>query len=395
MREEEFYTKYVDFLFENVMKLDNKSILFVSLSHNEKLEKIINDMGKSYGIKKIHFEYSNKIEKNKFLLNHSIDEIENCDLFNTRMWNKYAMMGAHFLIILDYFLYDDKVDSAKIFKANMVAFKSSSLYNFLVSCNKVKWTGTFIPNREWIELFDKDKSDEEIYLMFNNIYMLDEDFEIFKERISKNTLNLNLNHFEKIRIINSLGTDLEVDVSKSKWVSIFDFDVMEKNVLPNYPSYEIYTSPNCFKTKGIVYGSKPIIYNNNIIDKYYFKFVDGKIVDYGSEIGYIYLKEIINIDEGSKRLGEIAIVELDNPIAKIDKIFYTTLLDENSRCHIALGNGFNYTYQASSDKEKYELGLNHSKIHIDFMIGTNDTKIYGYKEDKEILIYESGKFIFS
>ena len=302
-------------------------------------------------------------------------------------------MGAHFLIVLDYFQYDEKIELEKILKANIVSFKSSSLYNYLVSCNKVKWTGTFIPNQDWMDLVDINK--EGVYSLFDKLYMLDEDrFKEYEKNTKLKTKYVNDSCFDKIKIINGLGTNLEIDVSYSKWVSIFDYDVIGKNVLPNYPSYEIYTSPNCFKTSGIVYGSRPIIYNNEVIDKYYFKFENGKIVDYGSEVGKVALDEIVNMDEGSKRLGEIAIVELDNPIAKSDRIFYTTILDENSRCHIALGNGYKDTYIANSDKEKYEHGLNHSKIHIDFMVGTADTKIYGYKDETEMLIYENGKFIF-
>ena len=260
--------------------------------------------------------------------------------------------------------------------------------------NKVKWTASFLPNKEWVEIFSKDMKEEDVYKLFNDIYMLDEDFESFKQKMKKNTMNLNINKYNKFRIVNELGTDLEIYVDNSRWVSIFDYDVDGKNVVPNFPSYEIYTSPNCFKTNGIVYGSKPLLYNNGIIDKFYFKFEDGKVVDYGSEVGESYLKEIITMDERSKMLGEIAIVELDNPISSLDKVFYTTLLDENSSCHIALGSGFKAIYNGKDDNEKYENGLNHSKVHVDFMIGTKGTKIYGYKDDNEFLIYENGKFIF-
>lgn len=394
MREEDFYIKYVDFLFKNILNLDNKSILFISLSHDEKLEKIIKNKCMSLGINKVYFDYTNYEEKNLFLLNNDIDSIESSELFNNKIWNIYALMGAHFLIINDYYKYDDNISFEKLFKASLVAFKTSSIYNCMVSYNKIKWTATFLPNREWINLFSKDMKEKDIYLMFNDMYMLDDDFDLFKQRQKKNTLLMNKYKFDKIRIINDLGTNLELDISNSKWVSVFDYEVDGKNIILNYPSYEIYTSPNCYKTSGIVYGSKPIVYNNSIIDKYYFKFLDGKVIDYGSEVGKEYLEEIFSFDEGSKMLGEVAIVDFDNPISRVDKIFYTTLLDENSSCHLALGSGFKEIYSGENEKDKYEKGLNHSKVHIDFMIGTNDTKIYGIKNNDEILIYENGKFIF-
>ena len=66
MREEDFYIKYVDFLFKNILNLDNKSILFISLSHDEKLEKIIKNKCMSLGINKVYFDYTNYEEKNLF-----------------------------------------------------------------------------------------------------------------------------------------------------------------------------------------------------------------------------------------------------------------------------------------------------------------------------------------
>jgi len=394
MKKEDFYKKYISFLFKNVIQLDNKSILFVSLSHNDKLEEIIKEESSNYGIKSVYFNYNNYDEKNEFLLNHDVREIDSCSLFDSKIYDKYAIMGAYFLIIIDYYKYDERISFDKKHKANLLCFKTSSIYNYMLSNNKIKWTGIFIPNKKWINVFSKDADECDIYCLFNKLYMLDDDFELFKTEMKKKALNMTLGNFNKIKIINELGTNLDLCVENSKWVSIFDYNVNDKNIIPNYPSYEIYTSPNCYKTEGIVYGSKPIIYNSKIIDKYYFKFEDGKIVDFGSELGEDYLREIINIDEGSKMIGEVAIVDMDNPISKTDKIFYTTLLDENSSCHIALGSGFKNVYNGLDEEDKYDKGLNHSKIHIDLMIGTKDTKIYGYKDDEEILIYDKGKFLF-
>ena len=87
MSEEGFYIKYIDFLFKNVLNLDNQSVLFVSLSQNEKLEKVIKNKCISLGINKFYFDYTNYEEKNLFLLNNDIASIESSDLFNNKIWS--------------------------------------------------------------------------------------------------------------------------------------------------------------------------------------------------------------------------------------------------------------------------------------------------------------------
>ena len=45
------------------------------------------------------------------------------------------------------------------------------------------------------------------------------------------------------------------------------------------------------------------------------------------------------------------------------------------------------------DKELLKKGINVSKQHVDFMVGTDDLEIIGYtKDNKEIKIFEQGKF---
>ena len=147
----------------------------------------------------------------------------------------------------------------------------------------------------------------------------------------------------------------------------------DNNVIVNMPSYEVFASPVYNKTEGIVYCSMPLIYNGVLIDEFWLKFENGKVVDYDAKVGKEVLKGIIEFDENSSFLGECALVEYDSPISNLNLIFGTTLIDENASCHLALGSSFSECLIngiGKSDEELLEKGLNVSKSHVDFMIGT-------------------------
>lgn len=127
-------------------------------------------------------------------------------------------------------------------------------------------------------------------------------------------------------------------------------------------------------------------------------FENGKIVDYDAKTGKEILREIINIDEGSHYLGEIALVPYDSPISNMKTLFYNTLFDENASCHLALGKGFSECLKNGLSMTKEQLlekGINDSLTHVDFMIGTSDLMIKGItKDNQEVMIFKNGNFAF-
>ena len=90
------------------------------------------------------------------------------------------------------------------------------------------------------------------------------------------------------------------------------------------------------------------------------------------------MRTIVGRDEGAARLGEVALVDGEGRIGKLDTVFYDTLLDENAASHIALGQGFPFLVEG----EQSSL-VNESQIHIDFMIGRPDLLVSGLKADGE------------
>ncbi len=198
---------------------------------------------------------------------------------------------------------------------------------------------------------------------------------------------------------NSLGTNLTVSLNKGYlFAGGGSYTVDGVYFFANMPTEEIFTSPNYKGTNGVVYSSLPLNYNGNLIEEFKLVFKDGRIIDYDAKIGKEVLKEVIEIDEGSHYLGEIALVPYDSPISNMKTLFYNTLFDENASCHLAIGKGFSECLKDGLTMTKEQLlekGVNDSLTHVDFMIGTKDLRIIGKtNDDQEVIIFEAGNFAF-
>ena len=199
----------------------------------------------------------------------------------------------------------------------------------------------------------------------------------------------------KMHYKNNLGTDLTVELpSDVIWNSAAGEE--DSNMLVNMPSYEIFTSPNYKKTSGIVYSAKPLIYGGGKIDEFYIEFKEGKVINYDAKQGKEILRQIIESDENSCYLGEVALVNNNSPISNTNLVFGTTLFDENASCHLALGDGFPDSLKEGLTMTKEELlrkGINQSKNHVDFMIGTKDLEIEAETKDGVVQIFKDGNFV--
>ena len=167
---------------------------------------------------------------------------------------------------------------------------------------------------------------------------------------------------------------------------------------PNMPTEECFTSPDPKTANGVVYSTKPLSVMGSVVSDFGFRFENGKIVEVLSEKPEekALLEKLISIDEGASRLGEIALVPFSSPINKTGILFYSTLYDENACCHLAIGRAFDdciKDFDKLSEEEIKAVGLNHSVIHVDFMIGSSDLNIVGETYDgKTVQIFKDGEF---
>lgn len=222
-------------------------------------------------------------------------------------------------------------------------------------------------------------------------------WELHNATFEKNLRLLNERHFDRLHYTSANGTDL--------WVGMTDKHVWEGGssstpdghvFFPNIPTEEVFTSPHCERVDGVVYSALPLVRHGNKIDRFWFRFENGLVVDFDAEVGRDTLASILDTDEGARRLGEVALISKNTPIRETETLFYDTLYDENASCHLALGSGFPECYEggyAMTQDDLRDLGLNKSGTHVDFMIGADDLDIMGVTADgEEIPVFVNGQW---
>jgi aminopeptidase len=181
------------------------------------------------------------------------------------------------------------------------------------------------------------------------------------------------------------GTDLTLGLPQGhRWISARMPAENGVDFTANMPTEEIFTLPDRFRAEGTVAATFPLSYGGALIEDFSVTFKDGQIVKINAKKNEAILQKLIDTDEGSKRLGEIALVPASSPIAQSGHLFYNTLFDENASCHLAIGRAYRFTIAGGeelNDEEFIDAGGNVSLNHVDFMIGSPQMDIDGIKED--------------
>ena len=83
-------------------------------------------------------------------------------------------------------------------------------------------------------------------------------------------------------------------------------------------------------------------------------------------------------------------------LTKYAVLFYNTLFDENTACHIGIGNATSLNLEngrVCTEEELEQAGLNRSLLLVNITFGTSDMKVIGIKQDgTQVLIMQDGKF---
>ena len=195
------------------------------------------------------------------------------------------------------------------------------------------------------------------------------------------------------------GTDLTVGmIPQAKFCGGGETSLQNIYFNPNIPTEECFISPMRGKAEGIVYSTKPLSYQGQLIENFSLRFENGKVVEAKAEKGEALLNTMITMDEGASYLGECALVPQKSPISESGLLFYNTLFDENASCHLALGMGYIDTiedYHKYSLEQCREMGINDSMIHEDFMIGCDSMNIDGITRDGKVVpIFRGGNWAF-
>ena len=209
-----------------------------------------------------------------------------------------------------------------------------------------------------------------------------------------NSLNIRSLHYTAAN-----GTDLTVGmIPEAQFCGGAEVSRLGITFNPNIPTEECFVSPMRGQAEGIVYSTKPLSYNGQIIDKFSMRFQGGKVVEAHAEVGEELLNTLLSMDEGASYLGECALVPQRSPICESGLLFYNTLFDENAACHLAVGMGFADTIRDHHNKTLEEcraLGINDSMVHEDFMIGCDSMDIDALCADGRVVpIFRGGNWAF-
>ena len=210
---------------------------------------------------------------------------------------------------------------------------------------------------------------------------------------------LNEYNFKALHFTNELGTDLTVELVKNHiWGGGCEYSTKGVLFNPNMPTEENFCMPLKTGVNGKVYASMPLSYQGKLIEDFWLEFKDGKVINYGAKKEQDVLKSLVEFDEGSCYLGEVALISYDSPIKNTGILFYNTLFDENASCHLALGDAYPMNVKGGTEMTDEELaaaGANKSMTHVDFMFGSRQMHIEGICQDgNTVTVFDHGNFVF-
>lgn len=348
------------------------------------------------GAKDVVVHYSDDLLTHIRLEHASVETLSHVPDWQAESINSYAQDGACFIKIYasDPDVFSD-IDPKKLtasLSALQAALRPSTK---LLMSNQCRWCVVSVPVRSWAtKVFpgvSEDEAYEKLWDIILKVSRVDEKTDpvdnwtkhnavIAEKKAYMNSLRIKKLHYKSAR-----GTDLTIELPKGHiWLGGAEKDATGVLFNANIPTEEVYSMPHKTGVNGTVIATKPLSYNGNLIDKFRLTFKDGRIVDFAAEKGYDALKKLIETDEGSHYIGEVALVPDDSPISNSGVLFYQTLFDENASCHLAIGASYSTCLEGTAGKTEEELlarGANQSMTHVDFMVGSPDMNITATLED--------------
>jgi aminopeptidase len=285
------------------------------------------------------------------------------------------------------------VHPERIAAANKAAGMAMEKFRRYIQSDKISWSVIAVPTKEWADkLFPELDDSEKVRKLWELVFQatradLPNPVKAWKShsKLLKSKVDtLNSRKYKALHYT-STGTDLSIELpEKHIWVGASGINQNGIEFTPNIPTEEVFTIPSRNGVNGVVSSTKPLNYGGKIIDKFTLTFKNGRIIDFTAAQGFESLKRLIETDEGSHYLGEVALVPHDSPISNTNVIFYNTLFDENASSHLALGNAYAFNIEGGKNMTKEDLekhGANTSLTHIDFMIGSAEMNIDGITSD--------------
>jgi aminopeptidase len=286
------------------------------------------------------------------------------------------------------------IDSKRIGNYQKASGQGLAEFRRAIQADKVSWTVVAASTKDWAtKVFPKSESEQHAVdqlweAIFRSVRLDAADpvqaWEEHNATLHHKSDLMNEKRFRKLQY-RAPGTDLTVELpEKHLWVGASSTNAKNIRFMANMPTEEVFTVPLKTGVNGYVSSTKPLSYGGNLIDGFKLTFENGRIVRVEAEKGQEILQQLVDTDEGSHYLGEVALVPHESPISQLNVLFFNTLFDENASNHLAIGSGYAFNVEGGKQMSPEELassGVNSSLTHVDFMIGSAEMDIDGVLDD--------------
>lgn len=175
------------------------------------------------------------------------------------------------------------------------------------------------------------------------------------------------------------GTELRLGLPEGhRWFGPLVPSAQGVTGIPNLPTEEISTLPHRLRAEGTVRATRPLLVEGQLVEGLELTFRAGRVASWRCTSGSELVGALLEADAGASRLGEVALVPESGLVAQKKRTFYSTLIDENASCHLALGRAYPVVLEGGRDltPEAFEArGGNHSRVHLDFMVGSAELEV--------------------
>lgn len=388
----------------NVQK-SHTVVLNISVDQSE-LARLITKKAYALGAAEVIVKWTDEVIQKEFYLHADQDRLENIPQYRIDESDSWVELGASRISVVS----SDPgalagVDPQRVATYQKAAGQAMINVRKATQANKLSWTVVAAAGQEWANKVFPDLSDDEAKdalwdQIFKTTRIYTEDpvaaWKAHNELLQSKAASLNEEQFVALHYT-APGTDLIVGLPKDHhWDGGDSSNTRGEIFNANMPTEEVFSAPDANRVDGYVSSTKPLSYAGSIISGMKFTFKDGKVVDFSAEEGQEVLANLLDTDEGAKRLGEVALVPDPSPISQSGITFFNTLFDENASNHLAFGSAYAFNLQGGTEMTEEELiaaGINRSNTHVDFMIGSSEMNIDGIREDgTKVPVFRNGNW---